>query len=220
MISRLGSIGSAGGGTVQLSSGEYFMNSYQFMNQLPNAPFSKSRISYFRAWPGDANRHVHFWYNERPFRTDAPGFAMLLRKICIAVGYRSRTRHFSPLFLSFSSSTTSVPHDRASTRRLPSRRADWTDYLVNSFVLPLSFFSSKNYDKIAMQLRYCKRFSSVWRSFRDRRRVFKRATVEDGGEGWFVDLVKPILFRESPTQKSVHLSRVKIHDARSLAADL
>lgn len=49
MISRLGSIGSAGGGTVQLSSGEYFMNSYQFMNQLPNAPFSKSRISYFRA---------------------------------------------------------------------------------------------------------------------------------------------------------------------------
>lgn len=43
---------------------------------------------------------------------------------------------------------------------------------------------------------------------------------EDGGEGWFVDLVKPILFRESPTQKSVHLSRVKIHDARSLAADL
>lgn len=93
---------------------------------------------------------------------------------------------FSPLFLSFSSSTTSVPHDRASTRRLLSRRADWTDYLVNSFVLPLSFFSSKNYDKIAMQLRYCKRFSNVWRSFRDRRRVFKRSPFR----GWRRRLVR------------------------------
>lgn len=143
MISRLGSIGSAGGGTVQLSSGEYFMNSYQFMNQLPNAPFSKSRISYFRAWPGDANRHVHFWYNERPFRTDAPGFAMLLRKICIAVGYRSRTRHFfPPFFFLFHRArrpflTTAHRHDDSSLAERIGRIISWNLSSFPSLSFPL-----------------------------------------------------------------------------------
>lgn len=83
---------------------------------------------------------------------------MLLRKICIAVGYLLSNPPFFFFFIEHDVRpflTTAHRHD------LLFRRADRMDYLVNSFVVPLSSFFSfhlkkkkKNNDKIAMQLRY------------------------------------------------------------------
>lgn len=76
---------------------------------------------------------------------------------------------------------------------------------MNSSSIVSLFLNKKRRNSIAVEI-LTRRIANDFRerSFKDRLKRANSVRFEDGEEGWFVDLVKPILFRESPTQKSVH----------------